>query len=808
MSQTGNDAELRDRRLSAILAADVVGYSRLMGTDEEGTLAALKAHRKAIVDPAIAGHRGRIVKTTGDGLLVEFASAVDAVRCAVDIQRSIAERNEAVPPERRIRFRIGINVGDIIGDGSDIYGDGVNVAARLEAMAEPGGIWVSQAVRDPVRDKLSFSFEDLGNVSAKNIARPVHVFRVRRDTETTRSKIALPRAARRLVIAAIAVLVVAGAGAGAWFWRKHSLPSGPSTTSASQTASPLGIGLAKAPRLSFVVLPFRNLGGEGLDDATVDAMTEDLTSDFSQRVKGISVSNFLVIGGSSAFAYKGKPVDLRRVGEELGVRYAVEGSVRKVEGKLRVNVQLASTETGNQIWVDSFGVERDGISYNFDDIARQIGRQLATAVIETESARGARERPTNPDVTDLLLQAYSLAPPNPQRLSQVIELLERAEKLAPSSATVLVTLEDVLLGSMYNNPVDDPTASQKLSRAEELDKRALQLNPDDPTVLSDHVFLLFMQHRCQELIPTARRAISLYPATATLPTFLGLCLMFDGQAAEAIPAFEQALRTAPRHHLVYIRYRFIGYANLFLGRYDEAIPWFQKSIGANPNETASSRGDTLAALAAAQVLAGQDAEARTSAAEATRLWPTITARSYYSFKIGSPIHAEQVARMRGGLRLAGIRDHADENADFGIAPDNVLHSEYEVPTPTSLPGAKTIGTADLTALIEQRKPLILDVSYPWGSSISGAVGLWGGGIGGSTSDAFQERLGRVTQLLSGGDKAIPIVTVGWNSERYQGRNLALRLVALGYTEVYWYRGGREAWDVANLPKAEIALHDW
>jgi tetratricopeptide (TPR) repeat protein len=284
--------------------------------------------------------------------------------------------------------------------------------------------------------------------------------------------------------------------------------------------------------------------------------------------------------------------------------------------------------------------------------------------------------------------------------------------------------------------------------------------------------------------------------------------MFDGQAAEAISGFEQALRTAPRHPLVYIRCRYIGYANLFLGRYDEAVSWFKKSIGANPNETAQSRGDTLAGLAAAQALAGQDAEARASAAEATRLWPTITARGYYSFKIGSPIHAEQVERLRRGLRLAGIRDHADENADLGIAPDNTLHSEYEAPTPTSLPGAKTIGTGDLAELIQQRKPLILDVSYPWGSSISSAVGLWGGGTGGSTSDAFQERIGRVIQLLSRGDKAMPIVTVGWNSERYPGRNLALRLVALGYTEVYWYRGGREAWAAAGLPQSEIALQEW
>ena len=242
MSQQEVDAELRQRRLSAILAADVVGYSRLMGADEVGTLRALNGHRRELIDPTIAGHRGRIVKTTGDGMLVEFASAVDAVRCAVEVQRGMAERNEAVQADKRVEFRIGINVGDIIGLDDDIYGDGVNVAARLEAMSEPGGIYVSRAVRDPVRDKLAFSFEDLGEVTAKNIARPIHVFRVRHDAEVGRRRFTSRRIVRRFVIAAVALLVVTGAGVGAWLWREHTT--------------------ANAPRLSLVVLPFENVGGD------------------------------------------------------------------------------------------------------------------------------------------------------------------------------------------------------------------------------------------------------------------------------------------------------------------------------------------------------------------------------------------------------------------------------------------------------------------------------------------------------------------------------------------------------------------
>ena len=302
------EIELQERRLSAILAADVAGYSRLMGADEAGTLQTLNSRRKALVDPTIANHRGRIVKTTGDGMLVEFASAVDAVRCAVEIQRGMAERNEAVAPEKRLEFRIGINVGDIIGLGDDISGDGVNVAARLETMSEPGGIYVSRAVPDPVRDKLAFSFEDLGEVAAKNIARPIHVFRVRHDTEATRLRQVIPRVKRRLVIAAAAILVLFGAGAGTWLWRGHTPASTP-------------------PSLSLVVLPFDNLSGESGDDYLVTGITDDLTTALSH------IPGTLAISRATAYSYRGKAEDIRRIGRDLGVRYVVrevcDGSGRR-----------------------------------------------------------------------------------------------------------------------------------------------------------------------------------------------------------------------------------------------------------------------------------------------------------------------------------------------------------------------------------------------------------------------------------------------------------------------------------------------
>jgi adenylate cyclase len=329
MSSGEVDAELRERRLSAILAADVVGYSKLMGADEVATLRALNAHRRELIDPTIASHRGRIVKTIGDGMLVEFASAVDAVRCAVEVQRGMAERNEVEPLEKRIELRIGINVGDIIGVGEDIYGDGVNVAARLEAMSEPGGIYVSRAVRDPVRDKLAFSFEDLGEVAAKNIARPIHVFRVRHDTGTVRSKPVLPRAMRRLFVAAAGLLVVTGVGAGIWVWRERVPANAP-------------------PPLSLVVLPFENVGGDQADGYLAEGITDDLTTALSH------IPGTIVISRTTAFTYRGKSEDIRQIGRDLNVRYAVRGSVQRSGQTLRVNAELGSTATSAQLWSDSF----------------------------------------------------------------------------------------------------------------------------------------------------------------------------------------------------------------------------------------------------------------------------------------------------------------------------------------------------------------------------------------------------------------------------------------------------------------------
>ena len=344
-----------DRRLAAILAGDIAGYSRLMAADEEGTLRQLKAHRKQLVDPKITKHRGRIVKTTGDGMLVEFVSVVDAVRCAVDIQRGMAERNANVPADKRIQFRVGINVGDIIIDGDDIFGDGVNVAARLEALADPGGIMVSGVVHDQVRDKLSFGFEDMGEQTVKNIARPISVHRVSL-TETT------PPAAVKSVAAG---------------------KIEPST----------------ANRPSIAVLPFANMSGDPEQEYFADGISVEI-------ITGVSKLRWrFVIARNSSFTYKGKAVDVKHVSRELGVRYVLEGSVRKGGNRVRITAQLIDAATGNHIWADRYDGELTDVFALQDEITKKAVAAMEPSLLEAEGIRSQQRPPENLDAWDMVMRA-------------------------------------------------------------------------------------------------------------------------------------------------------------------------------------------------------------------------------------------------------------------------------------------------------------------------------------------------------------------------------------------------------------------
>jgi TolB-like protein/class 3 adenylate cyclase len=384
------------RRLAAILAADVAGYSRLMGADEEGTLERLKAHRRQLIDPKIAEHRGRIVKTTGDGLLVEFPSVVDAVRCAAEVQRGMLDREPELPDEQRIRWRIGINLGDVIAEGGDIFGDGVNIAARLEALAEPGGICFSGTVRDQIRDKLPYPLDDRGEQEVKNIARPVRVYALRPEAiaelPAMGSRVAAwgRRRTIRVAIAGAAVAaVVVSAVSAWWFWPALKPSPTPAIAATTSIARPLA-----APRLSMVVLPFANLSNDPDQQYFADGITDDLTTALSR------IAHSFVISRNTAFTYRSKPVDTKEIGRELGVRYVLEGSVRRSGSKVRVNAQLIDAETDAHLWAEQFDGDMSDLFALQNEIASRIAVALQQELVAVEVARPAE----NPDALEYLLR--------------------------------------------------------------------------------------------------------------------------------------------------------------------------------------------------------------------------------------------------------------------------------------------------------------------------------------------------------------------------------------------------------------------
>jgi adenylate cyclase len=412
------------RRLAAILAADVAGYSRLMGQDEEGTHERLRAHLRELVDPKIAEHRGRTVKNTGDGRLVEFSSVVDAVRCAVEIQRRMIDREPDVPEERRIRFRIGVNLGDVIVEDDDIFGDGVNVAARLEALAEPGGICISRMVRDQIRDKLPYAFEDLGEQSVKNIARPVRVYAL--DPETVAD-----------LLASVA----------------------PPAASTSQPAV--------ASRLSIVVLSFTNLSEDREQQYFADGITEDLTTDLSR------VPHMFVISRNTAFTYQGKRVDTKQVGRELNVRYVLEGSVRRLGNRIRVNAQLIDAETDAHLWAERFDGDTSDLFALQDEITSRIAATLGNQLVISEAGRPTE----NPDVQDYILRARAVnfRPISRENFEEVIRLYERALTLDPQSAEAMARLASTLASRVLDFMTE--SRAEDIERADELATRALTLSP-------------------------------------------------------------------------------------------------------------------------------------------------------------------------------------------------------------------------------------------------------------------------------------------------------------------------------------------
>jgi adenylate cyclase len=495
ISMAVDEAEPRaERRLVAILAADIAGYSRLMGIDEEGTLRALKGHRKQLVDPNITAHRGRIVKTTGDGMLVEFASAVDAVRCAVEVQRAMIERNLDVGPERRIEFRVGINVGDIIVEGNDIYGDGVNIAARLESMSEPGGICLSRHVRDTVRDKVTVTFEDMGEQTLKNIARPVRAYRVN--------------------LAA------------------HGLASPAPPT-------PAAVALALPDKPSIAVLPFQNMSGDPEQDYFADGMVEEITTALS-RIRWLCV-----IARNSSFTYKGQAVNVKQVGRELGARYVLEGSVRKAGNRMRITGQLIDAISGAHLWADHFDGSLEDVFELQDNVASSVAGVIEPTLKVAETRRSA-ELPTN-DLTayDLYLRAQADAESwEKERVLRALDLLGQALERDPHYGSALAQASMCHTSLYINGWSNDLEATRR--EILNLAHRALQVAGDDPSVLANAAHALGYFEDIAAALALIDRALHLNPSFARGWLRSGWLRLWAGQTDLGIEHFEAFIRLSPR----------------------------------------------------------------------------------------------------------------------------------------------------------------------------------------------------------------------------------------------------------------------
>ncbi len=567
------------RRLAAILAADVAGYTRLMDADEEATMAAWWAARGEVIDPKIAEHGGRIVKHTGDGFLAEFTTVLDAVRCAAAIQRDLSARNADVPAERRMDFRMGVNLGDIVVDAEDIYGDGVNIAARLEALAEPGGICVSGSVYEQVHKRVDLAFEDLGERQVKNIEKPVRVYRVLLDAEATGTVIGKkrPRPGRWQLgaVAAVAVIAVAVAGYSLW-------PGGQAVAPESVDFCEQKTALALPEKPSIAVLSFDNLSGDPGQDAFSDGLTEDIITTLAK------VSDLFVISRNSSFTYKGKPVKVQEVAADLGVRYVLEGSVQKTGDRLRVTAQLIDAETGNHLWAERYDRDTGDIFAVKDEITNNILINLQVELTEGEQARIWSQQTTNLEAYQLFWQGVEeFQRFNKEGNAKARALAQRAAELDPnwSGGWLLrgwTHVQDITYGS-------EPAGSTRL--AAEFAERALELDDTNPNNYALLGMVALYQGDPDKAVALGRKAVALGPSQGDVHALLGLYLNAAGRPDEAISPINKAMRLSPYYPTFYLIQ--LGRAYRMTGRYEEAIVEYKKLACRTPDSLYPYLGQAL-----------------------------------------------------------------------------------------------------------------------------------------------------------------------------------------------------------------------
>jgi adenylate cyclase len=571
------------RRLAAILAADVAGYSRLIGTDEGGTLQALKTIRAELIDPVIAAHNGRLVKTTGDGLLVEFSSVVDALRCATEVQAGMVERNATVPVDKRIEFRIGINMGDIVVEDGDIFGDGVNVAARLEALAVPGGICVSARVQEDAIGKLDLAFDDLGEQALKNIARPVRVYRV-------------------------------GIG------------------SAAATA-PKAPALALPDKPSIAVLPFANMSGDPEQEYFADGMVEEIITALS-RIRWL-----FVIARNSSFTYKGQAIDVKQVGHQLGVRYVLEGSVRRAGGRVRITAQLIDTQSGAHLWADHFDGTLEDVFELQDAVALSVAGVIEPTLQAAETARSANHPTDDLTAYDLCLRAYAIARSSSGQVPRALLLLEQAIEHDPHYGVALADAAGCCVRLLINGGSQDAEADRR--KGAEFARRALEVAASDPSTLANAAYALaYFGEDIDAMMTLVDRALVLNPSYARGWLLSAVLRNWAGASDIAIDHAKKSLRLSPRARVgpsVFV----VGFAHFLNRRFSEALPELMLATQEDPSYPGPYR-----VLAACYAYLGRLDDAR---AIVERLRTTTSVVMPDTRQLRNPEHREL---FLSGLRLA------------------------------------------------------------------------------------------------------------------------------------------------------------
>ena len=632
-----------ERKLAAILAADVAGYSSLMGRDEVGTLRVLTDYR-AILARLITSHRGRIFTTAGDSVTAEFASAVDALSCALAVQAAIAEANATRPKLEQMQFRIGLHLGDIIVQDGDLFGDGVNIAARLQALAAPGGICSSGALREQIGPNLAVSFTDLGEQQVKNITRPVHAYAVTEGGGTS-AQMPVWRSRWRFFVGAAVIVVLFAAGLAAW--RLAPIRDSAAVTEAPSAAAPTSA--APAPRLSIVVLPFANLSNDPSQQYFADGITEDLTTDLSR------ISGSFVISRNTAFQYGGKAVDARQIGRKLGVRYVLEGSVQHAGTQARVNVQLIDAETDANLWADRFDRDAGDLLALENEITGRIARAVQAQLYIAEGNR----QTDKPDALDFVMRGRAELSKTVSKTTRdaAVGYFEQALALDPASIEAQIWLANGLVSRVIDETTDDPAAD--MTHAESLISQALQSAPNNAMAHHTRGQMLRARRLCDDAIPEYQAAIALDPNLPHAYAWQADCKLRTGSIAGVIALLDRAIQLSPQDPSIAPWYWRIGMVHVYRREPDQAISWLEKAQAAYVTRGPSAGYQVHGWLAAAYALKGDPDRAR---AELNEAWKYPFYRTVASINADPAYSEPRVAVLAeptfiAGLRAAGMPDN-------------------------------------------------------------------------------------------------------------------------------------------------------